>query len=155
MHLGDLPTLCPYPLPPPLQCVVTHMFPHLWKLLCLRQPSFSCFNHQDGQWNLYLASTCSYLGLADKNQHHASWWKTQNNLFLTPTGLNCVSGPYAGGVQGVRTNHSHSGRGPQGCMCLHGAWPPCMAIASGRAVVTFKLARLLFRRLNMHRKSYV
>ena len=40
-----------------------------------------------------------------------------------------------------------------GCMRLHGAWPPCIAVASGRAVIGFKLARLLFRRLNM--KLYV
>ena len=66
------------------------------------------------------------------------------------------TGPYAGGVRGVRTPNRHiSGGGPRRCMRLHGAWPPCMAVASGRAVVGFKLARLLFRRLNMHMKSYV
>ena len=60
----------------------------------------------------------------------------------------CVcAGPYAGGV---RMNRPLSGRGPRrGCMRLHDAWPPCMAVASDRAVVGFKLARLVFRRLNM------
>ena len=29
-------------------------------------------------------------------------------------------------------------------MRLHGAWPPCVAVASGWAVVGFKLARVLF-----------
>ena len=45
---------------------------------------------------------------------------------------------------------------------VHGGACVCMvlghfnvAVASGRAVVGFKLARLLFRRLNMHMKSYV
>ena len=37
----------------------------------------------------------------------------------------------------------------------HGAWPPCMAIASDQAVVEFKLSRLLYSRLNVHKKSYV
>ena len=59
-----------------------------------------------------------------------------------------------GGVRGVRTNRPLSGGGPRGCMRLHGAWPPCMIVASGRAVVGFKLARLLFCTLNMHMKNY-
>ena len=56
-----------------------------------------------------------------------------------------LSGPYAGGVRGVRTNRPLSGRGPRGCMRLHGAWLPCMAVASCQAVVGFKLVRLLSR----------
>ena len=75
-------------------------------------------------------------------------------IIVGVTVLDCVglSGPYAGGVQ---TNRPLSGRGLLGYMHLHGAWPLCMAIASGRAVVGFKLVQLLFRRLNMHMKLYV
>ena len=61
------------------------------------------------------------------------------------------------GGSGVRTNRPLSCRGPQGVhACVwHGALPHCMAVASGRAVVGFKLGRLLFRRLNMHMNPYV
>ena len=53
------------------------------------------------------------------------------------------AGPYAGGVRGVRTNHPLSRRDPRGCMRMYGAWPTCMAVASGQAVLGFKLAWLL------------
>ena len=43
------------------------------------------------------------------------------------------TGPYAVGVRGVRTNRPLSGRGPRGCMRLHGAWPPCMHGRSKRS----------------------
>ena len=50
---------------------------------------------------------------------------------------------------GVNLCHPLSGRGPQG---VHASG---MAVASGWAVVGFKLARVLFRRLNIHMNSYV
>ena len=61
------------------------------------------------------------------------------------------AGPYAGGVRGVSINRPLCGRGPRVYMCLHGAWPPCMAVASGWAVVGFSL----YSRLSVHMKSYV
>ena len=60
---------------------------------------------------------------------------------------------YAGGIVGeVRTNRPLSGRGPRGYMRLHGAWPPCMAIASGLWSGS-SWPNYFFRRLNM--KSHV
>ena len=52
-------------------------------------------------------------------------------------GERSCTGPYAGGVRGVRANRPLSGKGPRGCMRLHGAWPPCMAVASGWDVVGY------------------
>ena len=48
-----------------------------------------------------------------------------------------LGGVRGGGGRGVRTNRPLCGKGPRGYMRLHGAWPPCMTVASGRAVVGF------------------